>query len=161
MSKFGRPLVGVLIAQIVACAAVVGIDDPADKRGGDAGTAPAAANARFVQTDDTVFDQGKKLTWQRKTPELRLTWADARTYCATLSLGADKGPWRLPTKEELLTSFELGAVFSGENRADAPKGWFWSISESTHRAGGAWAVGVGSYANVNDVTSPGRVRCVR
>lgn len=161
MSIFRRLLVGVLIAQLVACAAVLGIDDPVNKTGGDAGAAPVAkASARFVETDDTVFDQEEKLTWQRKAPELRLIWEDAKAYCATLSLGPDESAWRLPTKDELLTTFASENAFRVEDR-DAPIGWFWSVSESTHQARGAWAVGVGSYANVNDVQSPGRVRCVR
>jgi hypothetical protein len=154
-NRIARLFVGALITQLVACAAMLGIDDPTDKPGGDAGSTPAAMSAHLVKTADTVFDLKSKLTWQRNIPELSLTWEDAQAYCGTLALG-NGGGWRLPTKGELLTIFDTEGAF-----AEAPKDWFWSASESTHEAGRAWAVGVGSYANVNDMLSPGRVLCVR
>ena len=70
--------------------------------------APTRANApagRYQVSNGAVYDTRTKLTWQQavqgKYPA-NITWANAKTYCATLDLAGMVG-WRLPTIKELLS----------------------------------------------------------
>ena len=64
-------------------------------------TVSASGNApdnRYTVASGTVYDTKTKLTWQQVVPWTTYSWADAKTYCAGLSL-AGTG-WRLPTVKD-------------------------------------------------------------
>jgi hypothetical protein len=61
---------------------------------------------RYLLTNDTAADFASHLVWQRTLPsqyaEAGASWAEAKTYCAGLSLGGFQSGWRLPTFTELM-----------------------------------------------------------
>ena len=129
-------------------------------------TASADANApagRYTTANGTVYDTKTKLTWQEAVPTGTYTWANAKAYCAGLSLNGTG--WRLPTIKELQTivddsqanpSIDTTAFLS------TPVDWFWSSSPLAGSSSFAWGVdftyGVTSYNGVSDYHD---VRCVR
>ncbi|MGB0866434.1 MAG: DUF1566 domain-containing protein [Granulosicoccaceae bacterium] len=52
--------------------------------------------------EQLVADLGAGLYWQRHAPSQQVSWADAKAYCANLSL-SDIDNWRLPSRLELLS----------------------------------------------------------
>ena len=118
-----------------------------------------APTARFVPTADgkTVRDVKSRLTWQRDAPEYAQTAAQAGHYCAELSLNG-RG-WRLPKREDLLG---LAVDFDGVAFPNTPLTWFWTDSPFQGSATTVWGVDFeNARANPYDVTTEGRVRCVK
>jgi len=83
---------------------------------GVAGTAILVATARadapvdqydlFNMSSETITDTFTSLTWQRSAPAQPVTFYDAASYCAALSLATPAGAtagWRVPSYKELLT----------------------------------------------------------
>lgn len=63
-------------------------------------TPPSQPASRYqVGTDGTVLDHQTGLTWQQATDGMTRVWADAKAYCASLSLAG--GGWHLPNMKEL------------------------------------------------------------
>lgn len=126
--------------------------------------ADAPAGRYTTPQTGTVYDTKTKLTWQQVEDPQVETWADASTYCTSLSLAG--GGWRLPAVKELFTLIDFKAVstplidhiFSGTT-ADV----FWSSTpEASPSSVYAW--GVHFYfglAGISDVGNTKRVRCVR
>lgn len=74
----------------------------------DADINPNEANSRYILKDDTVYDRKTDLTWQRCS--IGKKWmsgagceGDAETYTFRNAQQLANGPWRLPTKDELLS----------------------------------------------------------
>ena len=87
----------------------------------------------------------------------RIFSAQAGHYCNTLTL--DGRGWRLPNKTELMA---LAADFDDVAFPNAPAGWFWTATPYTGSATTAWGVTFDKpSADPHDVTTNGRVRCVR
>ena len=136
-------------------------------RGQFADWTPSDSPATFTDNGDgTVTDSRSGLAWQHPVDDGRVTWADAKSYCAGLSLAG--GGWRLPTKAELESIIDFGSVDPAIDKAafpDTRAGHFWSSSAYVGASGGAWAVNfiVGVSFNYDvDVTSDTKfVRCVR
>jgi hypothetical protein len=119
----------------------------------------------YTITTDTVTDNVTGLMWQRVVSDTRYPWADAKTYCAGLTLGGLTG-WRLPMRMELVSLVDYTAVSPTINTTVfpfAPTSPFWTASPSVDSANSAWTV------NFNDGTaldfesrgSSLSVRCVR
>ncbi len=122
---------------------------------------PVAAppKQRFVPAPGgkSVRDATTRLTWQRDVPAQAQTQAQANHYCGALAL--DGRGWRLPKKDELLG---LAEAISAEAFPDAPTAWFWTDSPYQGSATNAYGVDFdSSRAGPYDVTTLGRVRCVR
>jgi hypothetical protein len=69
----------------------------------------AAPPGRYTVNTDTVVDTATGLTWQRALPGGTRTLAEAKSYCADLSLaGIGAGGWRLPRRLELESIVDRG-----------------------------------------------------
>jgi hypothetical protein len=125
----------------------------------------------------TVTDATTGLLWQRDgagtragcsgTDNLTCTWAEAKAYCASLSLAGVSG-WRLPAMMELATILDVTAdspAIDGTAFPDTPSDVFWTSSprpQAEVTRGQAWVVQFdqGSTAFVG-ISRAFRVRCVR
>jgi hypothetical protein len=115
--------------------------------------------------DGTVYDTKTKLTWQQTVPSTTYYWADARAYCAGVSVGGTAG-WRLPTMKELMTIVDFSRAtaplidpiaFPG-----TPSGVYWSRSLWPGSSSLAWYVPFNSgYTASADFFNKEYVRCVR
>jgi len=65
-----------------------------------------APPGRYTLSDATVFDTKTMLTWERKAPETSRTWAEAESYCGSLSVGGVSG-WRMPRIKELQSLVDI------------------------------------------------------
>jgi hypothetical protein len=124
--------------------------------------------------DGTVSDRVTNLMWQQHIPATggvgedgNLTWAEASEYCATLS-AAGHTDWRLPSQIELVSLLDysnLGEAQPPINSAffpDTPPDAFWSSTKSAGSQTAAWTVYMDvGFTYAYDMTSVGRVRCVR
>ena len=130
---------------------------------GREGTAPAPAG-RFTLAADTVVDTVTGLTWQRAASPLTYSWADAGSYCATLSLAGQTG-WRLPGLKELASLVDEGlsnpAIDAGAFPA-TPVEYFWTALRFAYDETGAMAIYFdGGSTDFLNVDNSCRVRCVR
>ena len=129
-------------------------------------TASADANApagRYTTANGTVYDTKTKLTWQEAVPTGTYTWANAKAYCAGLSLNGTG--WRLPTIKELQTIVDDSQANPSIDTTafpSTPANWFWSSSPLVGWSSFAWYVSFNyGSPNVYDVSSTYLVRCVR
>jgi hypothetical protein len=122
-------------------------------------TAPAG---RYTIADGTVYDTQTKLTWQQVIPTSLYTWADAKTYCASLSLNG--AGWRLPGTGEIQTIVDesTNPSIDGDAFPMTPSEYFWTSSvvvEDPTRAWTAFFTNGSTYSFV--MTAEKNVRCVR
>jgi hypothetical protein len=123
---------------------------------------------------EIVYDSATDLTWQRCSLGSIAPWADAGTYCGTLSYGGYTSGWRLPSVAELLTITDFTVTSPGLAPAfPVPTTTtFWSsVPAATVRTPPqSWYVGTYQpTAGLNDQTVPTgtphafefTVRCVR
>jgi hypothetical protein len=99
-----------------------------------------AAPAYTDRGDGTVSSTCCGLTWQ-KTPDMTSrTWAEAASYCASLTTAG--GGFRLPTFAELNSLVKAGPAPTLEKAAfpDTSARGFWSASEDNHIRTHAWLV---------------------
>jgi hypothetical protein len=123
------------------------------------GTSPSFA----IPGDGSVVDMKSKLVWQRDAEAGAHTWAEAKTYCETLTVAA--GGFRLPSMKELQTLIDESAADPAIDAAafpGAPGESFWTGSPLAGSMAEAWFVnfynGV-AYTSLVDHTY--RARCVR
>jgi len=121
----------------------------------------------------TVFDTKTNRTWQRAAPTTggvnangTYNWADAKTYCANLSLGTPASGWRLPDVRELLSIVDLSekspAIDTTAFPATQTDTYFWSASPLQCSSSYAWLVYFyNGYSYNLGVADTNRVRCVR
>ncbi len=91
------------------------------------------------------------------------TWAEAKAYCASLSLSGVSG-WRLPAPKEISTILNLTATnLSIDQTAcpNTPSEAFWTSSPYDGIGGFAWAVDCWSGISSAIIGDSYRVRCVR
>ena len=100
--------------------------------------------------NDTVLDISTGLCWQKDMWSSGMrTWANAVTYCNSLSSGGQTD-WRLPTKEELTTLLDLSrvnpSIIGGNTIFQWPQAYYWSISAYGPNGGlgYAWIVVLGA-----------------
>lgn len=79
---------------------------PADVSDGAANPASYTDNG-----DGTVTDKVTGLMWEKGSSGPYASWSQAVAHCPTLTLGGHND-WRLPTRIELLSLFDYGAVGS-------------------------------------------------
>jgi hypothetical protein len=129
-----------------------------------------APPGRYTASEGTVVDSMTHLTWQQMVATSggddgagRSTWANAKSYCATLG-----GGYRLPTAKELLTIIDFSKTSpaidtSAVGFPNTPSEPFWTATP-LHGSPptSAWFVDFSNgYAGNVDMTQPSRVRCVR
>jgi hypothetical protein len=152
----------------------------------------AVAGSKYAPSFDVtttagaVIDRVTGLNWQQTLPSTyegcsgryassggqvgdACTWAEAKSYCASLSL-AGQG-WRLPTKIELESIIDETKYDPAIDRAffpNAPSERFWTASPVAGSSGSAWLVDFSSGYSFSSgykynvaVGRPNRVRCVR
>jgi hypothetical protein len=134
-------------------------------RGSPPVSSPALPMGRYTVANGTVYDTRTRLSWQQAVSSATHTWADAKSYCASLNLNG-AGAWRLPTAKELMTIVDVTkptappidcAAFPG---ATATR--FWSSTPFVGLTSVAWGVYFYlPYTTTFDVSSPNSVRCVR
>jgi hypothetical protein len=125
----------------------------------------------------TVTDTITGLVWQRDgsgtqtgcSGSLTCTWAQAKAYCASLTLGGLSG-WRLPAVMELRTILDLTVMdFTGAKSTidvaafpNTPSGYFWTSTPYAGSSGNVWVVDFyEGLSNYNVVDNNYGVRCVR
>lgn len=117
-----------------------------------------------TSTPGVVVDKVTGLMWQRDIPASSYNWADAKTYCAGLSLAGHQD-WRLPTSIELVSLVDFtrrDPAIDTTAFPSTPSSYFWSSSPVAGAANNAWGVHFGSgYGYNNVVYNTARVRCVR
>jgi hypothetical protein len=100
----------------------------------------------FQDRGDTIFQRSTRLLWQKVLVHL-MRWEEARSFCA----GLRGGPWRLPTKEELLALHKSGLVKVRDR----------DVSWATSDSGTPWLAYFDGGGSIAAVSSMGNVRCVR
>ena len=133
---------------------------------GDDGYYQKGVTPSYSRANEVVTDHVTGLQWQDdvETKTITKTWADAQSYCSTLSL--DGGGWRLPTVQELQSIVVDGAynpsidttAFVNYNTSS----YYWSATTHADGTDRAWIVffyygDAGSY----DKSYNNYVRCVR
>jgi hypothetical protein len=105
-----------------------------------------AVSGDFEDRGETIFQRSTRLVWQKVLVHL-MQWEEARSYCA----GLPGGPWRLPTKEELLALHKSGLVKVRDRDV------CWATSDH----GTPWLAYFDGGGSIANVSSMGNVRCVR
>jgi Protein of unknown function (DUF1566) len=128
----------------------------------------ARANAppgRYSIANGTVTDTATKLVWQQAVDPGTYTWAQAKSYCAGLSLAG--GGWRVPSVKELMTLVDFSVASPGPTIdttafPNTPAYYFWSSSPLAGQPSYAYIVDFSiGYTGNHFVTYSNRVRCVR
>jgi hypothetical protein len=125
-----------------------------------------APPGRYGVSAGIVKDNRTGLSWQQNVDAGSYSWANAKTYCQSLTLNASG--WRLPTYKELLTLIDPtraspNPLIDANAFPSTPADSFWTASPYVGAAGHAWFVnfGVGGPSNDSDASILHRVRCVR
>jgi hypothetical protein len=118
-----------------------------------------------TSTPGVVVDKVTGLMWQRDVPASSYTWADAKSYCAGLSL-AGHLDWRLPTSIELVSLVDFtrsSPAIDVTAFPNTPSAYFRSSSPVAGDADFAWVVDFydGRSSSNDGVDYAYRVRCVR
>jgi hypothetical protein len=118
---------------------------------------------RFTLQSGTVYDTNTKLTWQQAATPGAATWANAKSYCANLTLNGVG--WRMPSMKELQTIVDetrTNPAIDPKAFPDTPAAFFWTSSPLAGDPSLAWLVdfGVGN-AGTYLLTGANQMRCVR
>jgi len=150
--------------------------------GGTTGIGGVTTGGHYIVSVDglTVTDTSTGLIWQRDGSgpragcsggtaqiderDLTCNWAEAKAYCAGLTL--DGPGWRLPTLGELVTLVDdtviSGATIDQTAFPNTPPWYFWTSSPYVSSPGVAWDVDFNTGASmILGVGSQEGVRCVR
>lgn len=127
-----------------------------------AGIGSGAADYRMVATGQ-VQDTHTGLIWQQGGSAETMSAAQARRYCADLTLGGHG--WRLPSIKELATTVDESRVAPAIDRSVFPdtakSTYYWSSSASHPEPAMTWALNYDDgYTNYRRITA-GYARCVR
>lgn len=114
----------------------------------------------------TITDNVTGLIWQKEDDNTTRNWADAGTYCDSLTLGG-QSDWRLPAKKELINILDYGIPHPGPtiNSTYFPNtnaNFYWSFTTNVSNTNSA----LGVFFSNGDVPSYSKssnyyVRCVR
>ncbi|MBB2947300.1 RNA polymerase sigma factor (sigma-70 family) [Actinoplanes lutulentus] len=128
---------------------------------------PMRDTAKYTNLGNgTVRDTTTCLVWQRAHAPDRYTFAEAKQYCAGLTL--DGGGWRLPSRIELTSIVDYGADNPAINTTTftgTPPRYFWTSSPwaVTKTPLRAWIINFyeGLASNAAEQSGAFNVRCVR
>lgn len=89
-----------------------------------------------------TYEDENGLMWQAKGPRTKMTWGEAKEYCANLRL---KGfsDWRLPTIEELLSIVDFNRYDPAIDIEHFPctiSSYYWTSSICAGSINDAWLV---------------------
>lgn len=116
-------------------------------------SADPCTSSRFncVLSGDGVLDKETGLVWRRTADRNDVTWFAASAGCSLLGLGTQAPPlvrlgWRLPTAEELLSLYQVGAVGAlpgGHpfNQIDFGSQEYWTATDNPAQALEALTIG--------------------
>ena len=125
---------------------------------------PQSFTVQTISDQNVVLDNNTGLMWQQTIPTGSYKWADADSYCNSLSY-AGYSDWRLPTPQELLTIVDnsrYNPAIDTTYFPNTPSSYFWSSSTYVYSTDYAWRVGFDyGYVHNDDKTSTHYVRCVR
>lgn len=133
---------------------------------------PASAGLPHPASYDTsqagvVLDKVTGLTWQATVSTNTYTWADAKAYCASLSLSGFKD-WRLPSRIELVSIIDFtiakpGPVLDSTAFPGAPNTIFWTSSpQALYETTSAWYIEFDNgFPFYDQMTVLHSARCVR
>jgi hypothetical protein len=119
--------------------------------------------------DGTVTDNVTNLMWQQTVYTTMYTWAEAVSYCQTLSL-ANYSDWRLPSTIELVSLVDYSIATPGPAINTTyfpgafPGGGFWSSTPTVGSAPAeSWVVSFNDGTTVTEEVTTSNVyaRCVR
>jgi hypothetical protein len=114
--------------------------------------------------DGTVSDLMTGLMWQQTVQTIDYTWAEALTYCQTLTL-ANHHDWRVPSAIELISLVEYGDYFPAINQSYFPDFWvntYWSSTLVPSLPGSVVGVDFATGdVQSGDQDAASAVRCVR
>jgi hypothetical protein len=122
--------------------------------------------ASYTSTPPVVLDDVTGLEWQEPpdAAQAMVTWSDARTYCAGLTL-AGHCDWRLPSIIELFSIMDYTEASGLAPAFSAPaKSWSSTPVAASVQAGNAWTVGFGvtfGATYLEPTSSALAARCVR
>ena len=91
---------------------------------------PQSFKVQTISDQKVVLDNNTGLMWQQTIPTGSYKWADADSYCNSLSY-AGYSDWRLPTPQELLTivdNSKYSPAIDTTYFPDTPSSYFWSSS---------------------------------
>ena len=117
--------------------------------------------------EQTLIDDVTQLMWQKDMNGQTYTWADAISYCQTLTLGGFAG-WRLPSLIELIslvdysvTAANGAALISGG--FTGPAEGVWSSTTVAGTTTQAWMISLaaGTTITTDESATLAGVRCVR
>jgi hypothetical protein len=138
----------------------------------DAAVSPAEGNAlAYTAVDGGLQDNVTNLVWMQPMPPgaVNLTWAQAREYCQNQKT-APNGPWRMPSRIELVTLLDLSQSTSPKfdpKFTAAQAAVHWTFSEvRPYDPNGAvrerWVVDFSSgRVQRQNENTPANVRCVK
>jgi hypothetical protein len=131
---------------------------------GDNGTYSNINPMSFTDNGDgTITDNVTGLMWQKQDNGTKMTWANALTYCTSLSLGGH-ADWRLPSRMNLITIVNYGTLSPAINTTYFPStqsSFYWPSTTYAGDTTYAWIVYflVGTVYDLKTYT--GYARCVR
>lgn len=129
-----------------------------------AASLPNKADYIVDMTKDIVTDNVTNLVWQRTYSAMKITWAQAKTYCANLDHGGYTD-WRLPWRIELVSLIDYTKSFpaiDGAAFVNTPSDGFWTASNYPADTTYSWLVYFDDGDTfVNMATNPFYARCVR
>ena len=105
--------------------------------------------------DATITDTVTGLIWQKEDDNTTRTWADAGTYCDSLTLGG-YSDWRRPSKKELISIVNYGTYSPSINTT-----YFPNTNPSGYWSTEPWYVSFDSGYASNSWTYDNYVRCCR
>ena len=111
----------------------------------------------------TITDNVTTLVWQKQDDATPRTWADAITYCDTLTLGVQTD-WRLPSQIELISIIDNGSSLPSINTTYFPNtvsSNYWSSTTVAYSSAYAWFVYFGSGESGANEPGASYARCVR
>lgn len=121
---------------------------------------------RYTVSEEAAFDTSTGLMWQRKSPEIMMTWEQGIAYCQGPVNTLMKGErWRLPRRDELETlragrAAEAGCYWAG-SIFEGICTLYWSGTLDIFAESSGFAVSFGSNRVDSMMTSVGMpVRCV-
>ena len=132
----------------------------------DDGYYQKGASPRYTRASDIVTDELTNLMWQddESAKTTRKTYAEAITYCSSLSFGGYTD-WRLPSSTELESIIDYGSsnpAIDTNYFQNTYSYFYWSSSSYEGYSDGAWYVSFHrGHVNIERKSTNYYVRCVR